>query len=68
MRIGALAELAGLRPHTIRFYERAGPLPRPGRTPGGYREYKPEALDDLRFIAKAQASGLRLSDVGLVPH
>jgi DNA-binding transcriptional MerR regulator len=63
MRIGELARLAGLRPHTIRFYEGAGLLPRPRRTPAGYRAYDSEALNDLRFIAKAQASGLRLSDV-----
>lgn len=63
MRIGELAELARLRPHTIRFYERVGLLPQPHRTRSGYREYEPDALDDLRFIAKAQASGLRLSDV-----
>lgn len=63
MRIGELGRLTGLRPHTVRFYERAGLLAEPRRTPGGYRDYGPEALDDLRFIAKAQASGLRLSDV-----
>ena len=63
MRIGELGSLTGLRPHTIRFYERAGLLAQPRRTSGGYRDYGPEALDELRFIAKAQASGLRLSDV-----
>lgn len=63
MRIGKLAQLSGLRPHTIRFYEREGLLAEPERTPGGYRDYGQEALEDLKFIAKAQASGLRLSDV-----
>lgn len=63
MRIGELSRLSGITPHAIRFYEREGLLAAPARTPGGYRDYGPEALKDLRFIAKAQSSGLRLSDI-----
>jgi DNA-binding transcriptional MerR regulator len=63
MRIGELAALAGVTPDTIRYYEREGLLPPAPRTASGYREYGPEALDDLRFIRKAQALGLRLADV-----
>ncbi|GBD32568.1 Mercuric resistance operon regulatory protein [bacterium HR33] len=63
MRIGELARLAGLRTHTIRFYERAGLLKPPRRTSSGYRDYDTEALKDLSFIARAQASGLKLRDV-----
>ena len=63
MRIGQLAKTAGVTPDTIRYYEREGLLPAPRRTPSGYRDYGPEALDDLGFIKKAQALGLKLSDV-----
>lgn len=63
MRIGELAGKAGITPDTIRYYEREGLLPRAPRTPGGYRDYGPEALDDLQFIKKAQLSGLKLGDV-----
>jgi DNA-binding transcriptional MerR regulator len=63
MQIGALARLSGVTPSTIRFYERSGLLAEPQRTPGGYRDYPPEAAEDLRFIAKAQASGLKLTDI-----
>ena len=63
MRIGELAKSAGVTPDTIRYYEREGLLPPPERTPSGYRDYGPGVLDDLRFIKKAQASGLKLSDV-----
>ncbi len=63
MRIGELAAKAGVTPDTIRYYEREGLLPPPARTPGGYRDYGSEAVDDLLFIRKAQAMGLRLADV-----
>ncbi len=63
MRIGEIAKSAGVTPDTIRYYEREGLLPLADRTPSGYRDYEPEAVDDLRFIKKAQALGLRLTDV-----
>ncbi len=63
MRIGEIAKSAGVTPDTIRYYEREELLPLPARTPSGYRDYGPEVVDDLRFIKKAQALGLKLSDV-----
>ncbi len=63
MRIGELAKSAGLTPDTIRYYEREGLLPLPDRTPSGYRDYGAEVVGDLKFIKKAQALGLKLSDV-----
>lgn len=63
MRIGELAKRAGVTTDTIRYYEREGLLGPPARTPAGYRDYAEPALDDLRFIKKGQALGLRLTDV-----
>ncbi len=63
MRIGEIAKSAGVTPDTIRYYEREGLLPLADRTPSGYRDYGPEVVDDLRFIKKAQALGLKLGDV-----
>ncbi len=63
MRIGDLAKQVGVTPDTIRYYEREGLLPAAERTPGGYRDYGPDAVNDLLFIKKAQALGLKLSDV-----
>ena len=63
MRIGELAKSAGVTPDTIRYYEREGLLPLADRTPSGYRDYGPEAFDDLQFIKKAQALGLKLGDI-----
>lgn len=63
MRIGELAKSAGVTPDTVRYYEREGLLTAPARTPSGYRDYGPDALDDLLFIKKAQLIGLKLRDV-----
>jgi DNA-binding transcriptional MerR regulator len=63
LRVGELADAVGVSTDTIRYYERAGLLPAPQRTPGGYRAYGEGALDRLRFIQGAQRLGLRLDDI-----
>ena len=50
MRIGELAEQVGVSTDTVRFYERAGLLPRPPRLDNGYREYRPADVDHLRLL------------------
>src|SRR3990172_1644988 len=62
-RIGAVARTAGVSVQTVRYYERAGLLPRPPRTPSGYRIYSPDAGARLRFIKQAQAVGFSLEEV-----
>lgn len=61
--IGRLARLAGVKPDTIRFYERSGLLPKPSRTPNGYRAYGDAALNQVRFIRKAQSLGFTLDEI-----
>ncbi|OKK02547.1 MerR family transcriptional regulator [Streptomyces sp. CB03234] len=63
MRIGALATTAGISTKAVRFYEQAGLLPEPPRTPSGYRDYPPRAADRLAFIRNAQAAGLTLAEI-----
>src|SRR4051794_13756531 len=63
LRVGELADAVGVSADTIRYYERAGLLPEPSRTPSGYRVYHTGAIDRLRFIQGAQRLGLRLSDI-----
>ena len=63
MRIGELARRAGVTADTIRFYEREELLGEPVRTPNGYRDYGEDTLEDLVFIRKAQALGLRLAGI-----
>jgi DNA-binding transcriptional MerR regulator len=63
MRVAELASAVGVAPDTIRYYERAGLLPPPARTPAGYRAYDPGTVDRLQFIQGAQRLGLRLRDI-----
>ncbi|HYY79018.1 MAG TPA: heavy metal-responsive transcriptional regulator [Actinomycetes bacterium] len=63
MRIGELAERAGLSTKAIRYYEQAGILAAPDRTPSGYRDYDRTALGRLGFVRAAQALGLTLGEI-----
>ena len=68
MRIGELAERAGTTTKTLRFYEQAGLLPEPDRTPSGYRNYDAAVLDLLAFVKAAQAAGLTLAEIREIVH
>jgi MerR family copper efflux transcriptional regulator len=63
MRIGAVAQQAGLSTKAIRYYESIGVLAQPDRTASGYRDYTPETCERLRFIRSAQAVGLSLGEI-----
>jgi MerR family transcriptional regulator, copper efflux regulator len=66
MRIGQLAAQTGYSVRTIRFYEQAGLLLAPDRTPSGYRVYDQDAITRLRFVGSAQALGLSLAEIAEV--
>ncbi len=66
MRIGELADLGDVSTKTIRYYESIGLLAEPDRTDAGYRNYNPDALERLRFVRDAQATGLSLSEIASV--
>ena len=63
MRIGELADELEINPRTLRFYETVGLLPKPRRTPSGYRDYDGDAVERVRFIKSAQRLGLSLDDI-----
>jgi hypothetical protein len=63
LRVAELAAAVGVGADTIRYYEKAGLLPGPARTPAGYRIYEADAVDRLRFIQGAQRLGLKLRDI-----
>lgn len=63
MRIGELAERTGTTTKTIRYYESLGVMPEPGRTSSGYRDYDDGAVERLRFVREAQATGLSLAEI-----
>lgn len=64
--IGAVAKLTGVTPPTIRYYEAIGLLAPPRRSSSGYRCYSEAAIDELRFIRKAQAFGFSLEEIAEV--
>ena len=66
MRIGEVADLLGINPKTIRYYEGIGLLPEPERTAAGYRLYTEDDLDRLSFVKMAQRLGLTLDEIGEV--
>jgi len=61
--IGQLARAVNVPTSTLRFYERSGLLKPDYRTGGNYRGYTERALERLRFIRSAQATGLSLKDI-----
>lgn len=63
MKIGAAAASSGCHIETIRYYERVGLLPRPARTSSGYRTYRPEEVDRLRFITRGRELGFSLEEI-----
>lgn len=64
MKIGELAERAGVSVQTIRYYEGRGLLPEPSRTSSGYRQYGENDVRRLRFIRRAQDLGFTLGEIG----
>jgi MerR family transcriptional regulator, copper efflux regulator len=63
LRIGDVAARSGLTAPTIRYYESVGLLKRAPRSDAGYRRYTDAAIEELRFIKKAQALGFSLDEI-----
>ena len=63
MRISELAALTDETTRTLRFYEAAGVLTPPSRTPGGYRDYNAAAVDEVGFVRALQQAGLSLDEI-----
>jgi MerR family copper efflux transcriptional regulator len=63
LTIGQVAREAGIGVETVRFYEREGLLAEPARRPSGYRQFEPDAVDQLRFIKQAQRLGFTLREI-----
>ena len=63
LKTGEVAKKGGVNLETIRYYERRGLLPRPPRTPAGYRTFGTDAVRRLRFVKRAQELGFSLKEV-----
>jgi MerR family transcriptional regulator, copper efflux regulator len=68
MQIGMVARRIGLSVDAIRFYERNALLPRPPRTPGGFRQYGETDVETLAFIRQVQGLGFKLSEIRGLLH
>jgi redox-sensitive transcriptional activator SoxR len=63
VRVGEVAERAGVNVETLRYYERRGLLPVPDRTPSGHRRYDEETVRLIGAIKEAQAVGFTLAEI-----
>ncbi|MDE2085819.1 MAG: heavy metal-responsive transcriptional regulator [Xanthomonadaceae bacterium] len=61
--IGAAANKVGMSTDTLRYYERIGLMRPTLRDTGGRRVYTERELEQLRFIARAQAMDFRLAEI-----
>jgi DNA-binding transcriptional MerR regulator len=62
-QIGELADLVGMSPRTIRYYEEIGLLNSIKRAEGGKRIYTDLDIQRLRFIKRLKHLGLALSEM-----
>jgi len=65
MTIGEVAKKTGLRASAIRFYERAGLLPKPVRC-FGQRRYDDRIFDRIAVLERAKACGFTLTEIGVL--
>ena len=63
LRAGEVAEAAGVKRATLRYYERRGLIATPDRSPGGHRVYDEQVITTLRVIKAAQRLGFTLDEV-----
>lgn len=63
MRIGEVAERVALNPKTIRYYEGVGLIPEPPRTASGYRDYRDEDYERIRFIKTARRLDFSIAEI-----
>lgn len=55
--------MSGVHLETIRYYERIGLIPAPGRTEGGHRAYDAPALRRLTFVRRARELGFSIEEI-----
>jgi DNA-binding transcriptional MerR regulator len=68
VKVSEVAAQAQVNTQTLRYYERRGLLPEPGRSPSGYRAYTADAVRLVRFVKQAQALGFTLNDIEELLH
>lgn len=66
MRIGELAARVGVTTDTVRFYERAGWLPRPDRRANAYRDYAEADVEHLGLLIELRRLDIPLQDAARI--
>ena len=59
--IGEASRRSGINIETIRYYEREGVVPRPGRSASGRRVYTDDEVAVLAFVKRCRDMGFPLS-------
>lgn len=57
----AVVQETGIKPDTLRAWERRYGLPQPARTSGGHRLYSQQDIDTLKWLMERQEEGLSIS-------
>lgn len=68
MKIGELATATSTQIETIRYYEREGLLPNPGRTAGNFRIYEDAHAERLSFIRHCRGLDMTLVEIRQLLH
>jgi MerR family mercuric resistance operon transcriptional regulator len=63
LSIGKLSQQSGVNIETIRYYEKIGVMPAPGRSAGGFRIYEPDHLKRLSFVRRGRLLGFSLDEI-----
>jgi len=61
--IREVAERSGVSVHTLRYYERAGLLPRVDRSSSGYRMYPAEVVRRVRLVRVMRSLGFGIREL-----
>ena len=61
--IGEASKRSGVAIETIRYYEREGITPKPGRTSSGRRVYNDLDIANLAFIRRCRELGFSIADI-----
>ena len=63
--IGQASQQSGVNIETIRYYEREGVVPKPGRSAAGRRLYSADEIAKLRFVKRCRDLGFPIAIIQL---
>lgn len=63
LQIGQISKRSGVSVDTIRFYEKKGLIHSYSRTRGGFRLFRPNTIEQIRFVKLAQELGFSLTEI-----